>query len=302
MPQIPLRLLPRLPSEAEIARLSDWTLRVAGAVGQLPTPLDNLIAAARVQEVADPETWRDRYLASIPERAKAVFHLAWQKIRGIADLRERAVYVSQTATASRIQFAKGHELGHQMLPWHNVNLLYRDDDLSLSSEAQELFDAEANLFAAEVIFQGRRFRSQALDYQPSFDAVFLLADKHGASKHATLRRYVEEHDEPIAMFPYWPSEYTLDMEGRPVLRLGKGVGSVSFVEKYAGAEPPGELRSGDPWTTAREASAICNGHITLKCGPDQFDFQWHAWWNSYCLLVMLRRRPVLHVIGRSLRT
>ena len=302
MSQTLLRFLPRLASEAAIARLADKTLRLAEAVGHLPTPLDDLIAVASVEEVAEPDRWKDRFLASLPEGARAIFQAAWQKIRGIADLRDRAVYVPRSAGAPRVQFAKGHELGHQLLPWHNMNPAYRDDDLSLSSEAEDLFDAEANFFAAEVIFQGRRFRRRALDFQPSFEAVFLLADEHGASKHATMRRYVEEHDEPIAMFPYWPSEYSMDRRGSPVLRLGRGVGSVRFVETYADVEAPLELRSGDPWVAARESSAPCGGDMALRCGPDQVSFQWQAWWNNYCLLVLLRKRPALGLIGRSLGT
>jgi hypothetical protein len=297
MPSI--RLVPRLASENDIARLATRTLRQAGVVGSLPTPLDQLIAAAQVQEVAEPETWRDRFLASLPAVSRALFEIAWQKIRGIADLRDRVVYVPGAAGGRPTQFPLAHELGHQVIPWHKINLAYRDDDLSLSPEAEEVLDAEANFFAAEVIFQGKGFRRAALEFQPSFDAVFKLADMYGASRHATLRRYVEEHDEPIAMFPYWPSTYAVDHEGCPILRLGKGVGSARFLEKYGDVEPPEKLRSGDPWAAAREVSSTCRGEIKLACGGDHISFDWNAWWNSYSLLVLLRKRPALAFLGRS---
>lgn len=295
-----LHLVPRLASEAEITRSAMLVLRRAGATGHLPTPLDDLISSEEVQDAGEASAWRDRFLASLPRRSRALFEAAWQKIRGIADLRERVVYVPVSSNPPRVQFARAHELGHQVLTWHRVNLAYRDDELSLSPEAVELFDAEANFFAAEVIFQGDEFRRRALDLQPSFDAVFWLADAFGASRHATLRRYVEEHDEAIAMFPYWPSLYTVDHMGNPVLRRSKGASSARFREKYGELEPPAELRSGDPWVSARECSSPCDGDITLPCGSKRASFQWHAWWNSHSLLVLLRMRPSLSFIGRSL--
>lgn len=301
MSDLLLRLVPRVPSETEIARIADRTLRRADALGWLPTPLDRLIAAAKVHEISEPETWRDKFLASLPSRSRALFESAWQKIRGIADLRDRAVYVPGASGGRPMQFPRAHELGHQVIPWHNLNLAYKDDDRSLTAEAEELFDSEANFFAAEVIFQGEGFRRAALDFRPSFDAVFTLADMYGASRHATLRRYVEEHDEPLAMFPYWPSAYSLDQAGSPVLRLGKGVGSRRFLEKFANVEPAPELRSGDPWAAARESSSDCSGDIALVCDGDQITFEWHAWWNSYSLLVLVRKRPLFGVLGRSLR-
>ena len=89
---------------------------------------------------------------------------------------------------------------------------------SLQPDTEKLFDAEANFFASELIFQGHRFRTRALDYRPSLDAVFHLADAHGASRQATLRRYVEDHDEMLAVAASLPSRYQTDPAGNPVFR------------------------------------------------------------------------------------
>jgi transcriptional regulator with XRE-family HTH domain len=300
VPVVSLALRPE--SEVEVSKVADRLLRRAGVLGKLPTPIDDLIKCAGVGDVGNAEDFKDRFLFSLPEKVRDVFQSAWQKIRGIADMRERVVYVPADKSVPRMMFAKAHELGHQVLPWHQVkNVAFRDDELSLSSDARDLFDVESNYFAAEVIFQGKRFLNRIRDYAPSFDAVFSLADEHGASKHATLRRYVEEHDELIAAVPYWPSSYAVDEKGHPVLRIGKLVGAPSFIQKYADIQLPRELRSGDPWAEARDQDERCQGDIKLDCGSGPVKFQWQSWWNKYSLLVLLRRKPALGIVGGLVR-
>jgi Zn-dependent peptidase ImmA (M78 family) len=172
----------RPDTESDICEVAERLLQNAGVVKALPTPVDELIAFVGIENVEDTENFKDEFIASLPRAARSVFEAAWDKVRGIADLRERAVYVPKATSAPRIHFAKSHELGHQVLPWQKIRMAYRDDDYSLSSEVQELFDIEANFFAAEIIFQGTRFTKRLRDYEPSFAAVFLLADEHGASE------------------------------------------------------------------------------------------------------------------------
>jgi len=140
-----------------------------------------------------------------------------------------------------------------------------------------------------------------LFYQPSFEAIFQLADDHGASRHATLWRFVEEQDEIIALLAYWPSNYTVDPEGNPALRRGKVIGSSQFLDKFGNLEAPIEIRTGHPWIEARDTGTICKGEMLLPCnGRSQF-FQWQSWWNTYTLFIMLRRKPVLSGIARLLK-
>lgn len=284
-------------SELDIRHLADLALRKAGALGRLPTPIDDLIAAAGIRDEADPRGLQEQFLASLAESVRDSWQALFQKIRGIADLRERVVYVP-ASTLPRTLFVKGHELGHQVMPWQQLNSIYQDDDFSLSSETQELFDIEANYFSAEVIFQGDDFRTRALDCYPSFAAVFLLADDHGASKHATLRRFVEVHDEILAAVHYWPSQYVLDQQGLPVLRLGKVIASNKFETKYSDLHLSETLNPEHPWAKARNSAEVAEGEITLSCGPSSNRFQWQAWWNGYCLFVLLRRPPALSLVSR----
>jgi len=292
-----------LESAPEIVKIADRALRAAGARGKLPTPIEDLIRAAKVDD-RDTDGVLRRFLSSLSEGGRAFFRSSIQKVRGIADLRERAVYVPSD-TAPRQRFAKGHELGHQLIPWHHigadkVSSYYQDDDYTLSPLVQDIFDIEANLFSSEIIFQGRQFTQQARDYHPSFDAVFFLADLHGASRQATLRRYIEEQDEMLAGISYLPSRYT-HVDGLPILRAPRIVGSRVFVRKYGSIQLPTAIRPDHPWAEARNSREICRGEIDLDCGGSSVRFEWQAWWNTYALLVLLRRRPALGIVGRILQ-
>lgn len=294
-----LELVQKPASELEISELAMRVLRIADAVERLPTPIEDLIACAGIQDIADTDEMKDRYIFSLPKKARGVFQSAWQKIRGIADLRERIVYVPKTESESRARrfFARAHEFGHHVIPWHKVNNRYVDNNHSLTDNVVDIFDREANLFGAEIIFQGSLFTKRVRDYAPSFNAVFHLSDEHGASKHATLRRYVEDHDETIALIPYWPSRY-LDERGYPLLRATQMVGSKSFTEKYSQLKVPPALNSTHDWTFARELSEICQGNALLQYNNGSAGFQWQSWWNHYCLLVLLRRKPILSFLGQ----
>jgi hypothetical protein len=112
---------------------------------------------------------------------------------------------------------------------------------------------------------------------------------------------VEEQDEMLAALSYLPSRFEVDEEGHLVLRAPRFFGSPRFVQKYGNVQFPLELRSGHPWTAARNLREICEGDVDLNCDGLTVRFWWQAWWNTYTLLVLLRRRPSLSVVGRIFR-
>ena len=278
-------------SADEVSKYARRALRVADAVGQLPTPIDDLLAAAEIENLKIDEEVKQNFAARLMAAARQEFNSMWQKVRGIADLRERVTYVDENTTPTRIRFTKGHELGHQVLPWHRLDPGRFDDDKSLTWEAEEIFDAEANLFSAEVIFQGRNFTRIVRDYAVGFDSIFHLAAMHEASRHATAWRYVEEQDESVALVTYWPSKFNPEM-----LRLGKVVASPNFLRKFSDIDLPLQLGPDHDWTTTHASDPMHGDTISLTCGKAAFRFEWKAWWNGYGLLVMLRRKPKLHFV------
>lgn len=300
LPQLKLIVSPE--TAPDLIKLADRALRRGGAVGKLPTPIDDLIKAAHITSESDTEGAVRRFLSTLNEQSRTLFQSALQKMRGIADLRARAIYVPSDK-APRELFANAHEFGHEEIPWHkvitgDVAAFYTDDDYSLGPDVQEKFDIEANFFASEIIFQGSRFTTQARDYKASLDAVFTLADLHGASRQATLRRYIEAQDEIIAALSYLPSRYGVDRQGFPILRAPRLIGSAKFIQKYSAVSIPGEITSVHPWAESRSRQEVCKGDIILTSSGVSVGFQWESWWNTYTLMVLLRRRPSLSVVRR----
>ncbi len=295
-----------LPESAtEIFQIADRTLIAAGAKGKLPTPIEDLLEATKIAHETDPDGMVQRFFKSLDERGRAFFQFSLQKVRGIADLRKRAIYVPSD-TVPRKRFANGHEMGHQLLPWHHIakkggSRFYHDTDYTLSPNVRALFDIEANLFSSEIIFQGREFTRRARDYKPSFDAVFTLADTYAASRQATLRRYVQEQDEILAAISYLPSKFQICSDGSSTLRAPLLLGSPRFVQKYSDIQVPLELDPNHPWAQVRQLEQMCEGTINLLSGGTPVNFWWQAWWNSYSLLVLLRRKPALSMVGRIIR-
>jgi hypothetical protein len=106
-------------------------------------------------------------------------------------------FVDFSQTAGRARFTEAHELGHQVIPWHRG--AYVDDEQSLFRDTEALLEKEANLAAAHLIFQGAPFFERAYDYPLSLRTPILLANEFEASLHSTIRFYVEQHAEPVAV-------------------------------------------------------------------------------------------------------
>lgn len=287
------------PSAATIEELAERTLRNAGVWGHLPTPVSSLIEAEDLTCEEHSESRLTSFLRSLNEGARDIARAALQKVRGIADLRERVVYVAAEPRDSRRVFVQAHELGHHKLPWHELSA-YADDAMSLAPEVEELFDKEANQFAADVLFQGSRFRERARSYAPSFEAIFALADQHGTSRHSTAWRYVQVQDEALALAMYYPGRFAVGADGLPLLRKARVIATDKFLHAYSDIDVPIELPAEHPWAGARASSLTLLGEMRLPCGAKEVEFEWQGWWNQYRLFVLLRRKPRLSFVGNVL--
>ncbi len=292
----------RPDSESEIVDIVEKMLQRQGIAGNLPTPIDQLFAAAEITTVSELDDLKESFMARFEGQVKRKLKATLQKILGIADLRERVVYIpSQNNNMPRECFIKGHELGHQIIPWHNVDPTYIDDKHTLSPRIRDQFEQEANFFSAETLFQGYRFKEIALDYRASIEAVFKLKDMHGASFQATLWRYVEVQDETIAVAQYYPAR-TYDDCGNEVLELWNIIPSIKFSRKFGDIELPRRIRTGNPWVVARELLEVVDGVGAYPCGHGNIKFQWQAFWNHYTLFVFLRYLPVFKRLGKIIHS
>ncbi len=187
----------RVPDGPAIRKTTEQLLRKADAYGRWPTRVDDIVAAAGLFEP------RDSLLSTlVVEQAPAHVKRALRKITGrvlaVLDRRNREIHIDPSLhIEGQRAFKKLHEVGHDILPWQKA-LAYADDEATLSLSIRKTFEWQANVSAAELLFQGERFGEMASEYVTGIASVIELSNTVGSSLHATFRRFVEEHKSVVA--------------------------------------------------------------------------------------------------------
>jgi hypothetical protein len=285
-------MLRDLPDADEIAAASERLLRAADARGRLPTPVEDLVAAAGLSP-SDEMPFDESVLRRAPAHlAEAVRRLGLKhKIHAMLDRRERLVYVNpEIQRYSRRRFRALHEVGHDILPSQRESA-YAENARTLSWAARVESERNANQTAAELLFQRELFRQIANGYTVGMAAVIELADLFGASYHATLRRYTETHRAPLAGVVLDHSPCASD--------------PLSFHRREAICSPTWEERFGRPdaWppvlsaptfsfvSEARQAAlwqSTTSGKLRFPDLGNAFrDLQIDAFSNTYSVLVLM---------------
>lgn len=171
-----------------LARTED-ALKRAGVVDILPTPLDEVRRAAGISELGD--------IRELPADIAANKPSGLSRIIGAYLFRRRIVLIDGGLSSPRRRFTDGHEITHSLLPSHVRAYLL--DDERIFKDTEDYLDLEANVGATYLLFQGPRFHRRALDYETSIETPKMLAGTYGASYHATIRFYVENHPEAVAL-------------------------------------------------------------------------------------------------------
>lgn len=178
---------------ANVRRHADRLLRDAAAQGVFPTPVDAIMAAAKLT-VVDDEILNESFLHRFMVKAKAsvaTIKSALSKVLGLLEANDRLVVIDKNVPRPRIPFVKLHEAGHGTMPHQSkVYALIHDCEKTLDADITDLFEREANVFASEVKFQGEIFGQHAHDKVFGVRTAIDLANQFGGSKYATFRRYV----------------------------------------------------------------------------------------------------------------
>lgn len=189
---------------AEARRL----LHDAGAIGLFPTPVDEIMRAAKIQVV--PIVLDEGYLAQLRRNAAQAGRLllsALSKVWGVFDPKARVAYIDPETPKEKLPFLKLHEGGHAILPWQSIFGIFEDCRKTLDPEVKQQFEREANVFASEVLFQLDGFTIEAADYAFGISVPLRLAKRYGASLYATIRRYVCHSEKDCAVLVLNPAEF-----------------------------------------------------------------------------------------------
>jgi len=235
-----MRIPPKIAVPTSARAVSDEVsklLRAADVRDLLPTPKDQILACARLIETGELEL-KD-YEQSFSDKASGFLHKAMKKILGFLDRRTKRIYVDPNLHESRQTFVAYHETIHRILPWQNITYTEDDsstlNDLNLDLSCETIFECEANYGAADILFQCDRFEIEARDYELSVASALYLAQKYGASRHSTLRRFVERNHRPCLLLVL------------KATRRANPDGSTSFFVSHSIPSVPFALQFGDPF-------------------------------------------------------
>jgi hypothetical protein len=117
-----------------------------------------------------------------------------------------AILVNRKSAPRRRRFTVAHELGHYLNPYHvdsqggQLSCGLNDMRFAAVSTADRhrRHEAEANRFAIEILAPRMRCRT-FLSSDPDIAQILAIAQEFNISREAAARRYVELHDDAVAV-------------------------------------------------------------------------------------------------------
>lgn len=165
----------------------------ADAIGIFPTPIDQILHAAKVEELEE-QVLDQSLLSEIRHKFSDSLKTALNKVLGLFDAVSRLIFVDKSLYIKKQNFIRLHECGHAYMP--HQNQMYKaveECEYTLSADVADQFDIEANVFASEVLFQNDAFINEALQSDFSIRVPMKLSKKFDASIYASIRQYVSKH-------------------------------------------------------------------------------------------------------------
>ena len=297
-----------VPDLRDIRKEAERLLADADARGKLPTPVDDLVAAAGLVR-PKRSMLANLVLEEAPEYLRRPMRRLTFKVRALLDRQEREIHLDPTIEhPGQIVFKTLHEVTHDILPWQKA-LGYADDDASLAPTTRRLFEWQANVGAAELLFQRELFADMGHEYAIGLAAAFDLAEQFGSSRRAALHRYAGTHRAAVAGLVL---EHSPLQAGQLVYRRREIVASPKFEDEFGPARSWPRVLHAPPYTflacadAARMSDEVVRTQVVL---PDVNnvcrELEVEIFSNFYNLLVLIwvprrekgRRRVI--VVGEA---
>ena len=150
-------------------------------------------------------------------------------VRALLDYQERLVVVDAAMNVRRSRFSSLHEIAHYVLPDHQGQIVVCGDQ-DLGFRAVRVEEREANAFAAELQFKGRRFKLETASLPISAVTVKEAARAFDASFESTARHLVETSLKPCLLAVYQDDGWDDDGSRRTSVRYS--IPSPSFEQRF----------------------------------------------------------------------
>jgi uncharacterized protein DUF955 len=180
----------------------------AAAWDRLPTPVDDIVASAKLRVAPKGIFDAASFLAFIKKKSAAAAHTlkcALSKVLGLYDANEEIIHIDQDVGLSKQTFLKLHETGHHEMPSHRkIFRLFQDCEQTLAPAIADQFEREANNFARYALFQGDGFKNRAADLPMGLKTPISLAKTFGASVYASAREFARTHHRACVVYVLEP--------------------------------------------------------------------------------------------------
>jgi len=184
------------PPEVAIIREHAVALLQEADVDAFPTPLDDLMAVAKLVEAGEI-TLSLNEKRSLRARLGDRWQHALRKLQGLIAFDSGEVWLDPDLVLVKKRFVHAHEIGHHILPAHR-EIAYLDNWQSLASDVRDACEREANQASIELLAQGDRLRVIGDDSPFGRVIVESLASSAQISLQATARRLAEDSHKPCA--------------------------------------------------------------------------------------------------------
>lgn len=223
-------------SHAQLSRVraeASRALQEAGAYGVFPTPINDIMAVARVVEVED-DVLNESFVAKLRTTTRSAGKLlrsALSKVLGLFHASEGLIFIDKSLHEVKKRFVRLHESGHGFLPWQRgMYAVVEDCEKSLDPDVADSFDREANVFASEVLFQLDTFIHDAETREFSIFTPVKMSKTYGASIYSTVRQYVSKNSRTCMVLVLNKPEVVVDVGFRTTLR--RAIRSESFERMF----------------------------------------------------------------------
>lgn len=219
---------------AAVERQAQDLLNRASAWGRFPTPIDDILGAAKLRVAPKGMFDPAAFLAFIKRKtaqAANTLKSALSKVLGLYDANEQTIHIDDSVGLSKQAFLKLHETGHHELPTHRkIFRLFQDCEQTLAPTIADQFEREANNFARFALFQGGTYKQMAADMPMGVKTPINLSRKFGASIYASAREFARTNHRACLVYILEPIQITPGVP--PYADVRRIEASASFTERF----------------------------------------------------------------------
>jgi len=201
-------------------------------------------------------------------------------VRALLDYQERLIAVDAAMDVRRSRFSSLHEIAHYVLPDHQGQIIVCGDR-DLGFRAARVEEREANAFAAELQFKGRRFKLETASLPISALTVKETAGAFDASFESTARHLVETSLRPCLLAVY--QDDGLDDDGSRRTSVRYSVPSPSFEQRFGrGLTDENNAHVAAVWVPGRDIADVIADEVAIETADGETTrFRAEYFFNGY---------------------